>query len=223
VRIVDLTHPFADGMPVFPGLPAPSFRPIASVPEDGYAMTELRLLNHVGTHVDAPAHQIAAGETLDDIPLDRLVTHALTIDVSDRPPGPIPLAELESQLHHLHRGDILFLCSDNARNWGTTTYWTGWSYPDSECAQALVECGITAIGFDGPSADPVDSTTFELHRLWLSSGLMIIENVANLTELPTRCQVVVAPIKLAGGNGAPARIFALLPDESGTLSPPRTE
>jgi kynurenine formamidase len=213
VRILDLTHPFADGMPVFPGLPAPSFRPIASVADDGYALTELRLLNHVGTHVDAPAHQIADGDTLDDIPLERLVTHALTIDVSARPPGPIPLSELRSQLHHLHPGDILFLCSDNARNWGTPAYWTGWSYPDAQCVRALVQCGISGIGFDGPSADPVDSTTFELHRLWLSSGRMIIENVANLTELPTRSQVVVAPIKLAGGNGGPARIFALLPDE----------
>ena len=50
VRIVDLTHPFADGMPVFPGLPQPSFRLVASVPEEGYAMTELHLLNHLGTH-----------------------------------------------------------------------------------------------------------------------------------------------------------------------------
>jgi kynurenine formamidase len=175
-------------------------------------MTELHLLNHIGTHVDAPAHQISDGDTFDEIPLERLVTHALTINVADRKPGPLPLAALESQLHHLHPGDILFLCSDNARNWGTDAYWTGWSYPDADCARALVECGISAIGFDGPSADPVDSTTFELHRLWLSSGRMIIENVANLTELPARAQVVVAPIKLAAGNGGPARIFALLPD-----------
>jgi kynurenine formamidase len=171
------------------------------------------VLNHVGTHVDAPAHQIADRDTLDDIPLEPLVTHALTVDVSGRPPGPIPLSELESKLHHLHRGDILFLCSDNARNWGTPAYWTGWSYPDAMCARALVQCGISAIGFDGPSADPVDSTTFDMHRPWLSAGRMIIENVANLTELPTRSQVVVAPIKPAGGNGGPARIFALLPDE----------
>lgn len=189
------------------------FRPVASVPDDGWAMTELHLVNHIGTHVDAPAHQIAGGDTLDDIPLKRLVTHALTIDVSDRRPGPIRLSELESRLPHLHPGDILFLCSDNGRHWGTDAYWTGWSYPDVECARALVRCGISAIGFDGPSADPVDSTTFDLHRLWLSAGCMIIENVANLTKLPTRSQVVVAPIKLAGGNGGPARIFALLPNE----------
>ena len=211
MRIVDLTHPLADGMPVFPGLPEPSFRPIANVREDGYAMTDLHLLNHIGTHVDAPSHHIPGGDTFDEIPLERFVTHALTINVADREPGPLPLGELESHLHHLHPGDILFLCSDNARNWGTEAYWTGWSYPDAECAHALVDCGISAIGFDGPSADPMDSTTFDLHRLWLSSGRMIIENVANLTELPPRAQVVVAPIKLAGGDGGPARIFALLP------------
>ena len=101
MRIVDLTHPFTDGMPVFPGLPEPSFRHIASVPEDGYAMTEMHLLNHVGTHVDAPAHQIADGDTFDDIPLERFVTHALTINVADREPGPLPLSALEPQLHIL--------------------------------------------------------------------------------------------------------------------------
>src|SRR5579864_8342271 len=73
-------------MPVFPGLPEPSFRPIAKVEDDGYAMSEYHLLNHIGTHVDAPAHQIAGGDTLDEIPLDRLVTEALTIDG----PGPRP-------------------------------------------------------------------------------------------------------------------------------------
>src|ERR1700759_965297 len=87
VRILDLTHPFADGMPVFPGLPEPSFRPVASVSDDGWAMTELHLVNHIGTHVDAPAHQFVEGDTLDDIPLKRLVTHALTINVSHRSPG----------------------------------------------------------------------------------------------------------------------------------------
>src|SRR3954462_9807121 len=67
-------------MPVFPGLPDPSFEPIARVEDDGYAMTRYAMLNHIGTHVDAPAHQIAGGDTLDDIPLERLPP----------PPGPPP-------------------------------------------------------------------------------------------------------------------------------------
>ena len=59
VRVVDLSHHYEDGMPLFPGLPDPSFKPIANVENDGYAMSEYHLLNHIGTHVDAPAHQIA--------------------------------------------------------------------------------------------------------------------------------------------------------------------
>ncbi len=211
VRVVDLTHPFRNGMPVFPGLPDPSFRAIARVEQDGYAMTELHLVNHIGTHVDAPAHQIAGGHTLDDLPLTRLVTDAVTIDVSGREPGAIPLAELAPHLGKIRDGDVVFLYSDNARNYGTEAYWTGWSYPGPEAAQALIERGISAIGFDGPSADPVDSTTYDLHRIWLSAGRMIVENVTNLDQLPERAPIVIAPLKLEEANGGPARIFALLP------------
>jgi len=171
------------------------------------------MLNHIGTHVDAPAHQIAGGDTLDEIGLERLVTDALTIDVSNRRPhGAIPLAELEQHLDKVRKDDIVLLYSDNARNYGGEAYWTGWSYPDAEAAQALIDRGVSAIGFDGPSADPVDSTTFDLHRVWLGAGRMILENVANLDQLPERAQLVVAPMKVAAANGAPARIFALLPD-----------
>ena len=98
------------------------------------------------------------------------------------------------------------------RNWGTDAYWTGWTYPDADASRALIDRGISAIGFDGPSADPVDTTTFELHRVWLGAGRMIIENLANLDLLPARAQVVVAPMKVRAANGAPARVFALLPD-----------
>jgi len=171
------------------------------------------MLNHIGTHVDAPAHQIAGGDTLDEIGLERLVTEALTIDVSHRRPhGPIPLAELAPHLDKVRRDDIVLLYSDNARNYGSDAYWTGWSYPDADAARALIERGVCAIGFDGPSADPVDSTTFDLHRIWLGAGRMILENVSNLDQLPERSQVVVAPMRVAAANGAPARIFALLPD-----------
>jgi arylformamidase len=213
VRAVDLTHAFVNGMPVFPGLPDPAFEPIANVEDDGYAMTSYRMLNHIGTHVDAPAHQIAGGDTLDEIGLERLVTDAVTIDVSQRDPhGPVPLAELEPHLDRVQAGDIVLFYSDNARNYGTDAYWTGWSFPDADAARALIDRGVSAVGFDGPSADPVDSTTMDLHRIWLGAGRMILENVNNLDQLPARAPIVVAPMKVAAANGAPARIFALLPD-----------
>ena len=210
-QVVDLSHHYDNGMPLYPGLPSPSFRNIAEVERDGYAMSEYHLLNHIGTHVDAPAHQIAGGDTLDEIPLERLVADAVTVDLSSREPGPIGREELEPLLGTLGAGDWLFLYSANGRNWGSDAYWTGWSYPDEGASRALIKRGIVGIGFDGPSADPVDTETFELHKVWLSAGRMILENLTNLDQLPARTQVVVAPLKVRGANGAPARVLAFVP------------
>jgi kynurenine formamidase len=207
--IVDLTQSFENGMPVFPGIAAPQFDDFARVERDGYAMSEWRLVNHIGTHVDAPAHQIAGGARLDEIPLQRFVTDAVIIDCADRSPhGEITAEEIAPHLDAIRPGDFVFLNSGNAGNWGTDAYWTGWSYPDAEAAAALVATGLSGIGFDGPSADPVDSTTHPLHLVWLGAGRLIIENLASLDGLPPRVPVVVAPIKVRAANGAPARVLA---------------
>jgi kynurenine formamidase len=212
VQIVDLSHAYADDMPLYPGLPSPSFHDVAQVERDGYAMSEYHLLNHIGTHVDLPSHQIAGGATLDEIPLESFVTEAVTLDVSGREPGAIGWSELEPLLGDLGEGDWLFLHSDNGKNWGSEDYWTGWSYPDAGASRALVERGIVGVGFDGPSADPVDTETFDLHKVWLGAGRMILENLTNLGLLPARTPVVVAPLKVRRANGAPARVLAFVSD-----------
>jgi len=181
----------------------------ARVEVDGYDMSEYHLMNHIGTHVDAPAHQVV-GDTLDDIPLQRLVTEAVVLDFSAHERGAITRAETDPYLDRVKPGDIVLLYSGGARYWGTDAYWTGWCFPDAEAAQALIERGISAIGFDGPSADPVGSTTFAIHKVWLSAGRMILENLTNLDQVPERTLPVVAPMKVRGANGAPALIFALI-------------
>jgi arylformamidase len=212
VKIVDLTQPMANGMPVMEGIEPPQFRDFADVSVDGYAMSQYTFANHTGTHVDAPSHQIAGGASLDQIPLDKLVTYAVTIDLTGHEPGPVGPADLDSQLDQVLAGDLVLFRSGNARNWGIDAYWYGWCYPDKLAAQVLIDRDVAGIGFDGPSADPVDTDTYELHRLWLGAGKIIIENLASLAELPDRCRIVVAPLKVRNANGGPARVFALVDD-----------
>lgn len=212
MRVVDLTHPMTNGMPVMEGITPPTFRDLAEVAADGYAMSQYTFVNHTGTHVDAPAHQIAGGATLDDIPLDRLVTEALTIDLTTHQPGPVGLDVLGRFLPEVRLNDIVLLRSGNAANWGTAAYWSGWCYPDAAAAAALVQAGVSGVGFDGPSADPVDSVDYELHHVWLAGGVIILENLAAMDQLPARCRIVVSPLKVSGANGGPARVLALVDD-----------
>ena len=212
MKIIDLTQAMANGMPVMAGIEPPEFRDLASVVTDGYAMSQYTFVNHTGTHVDAPSHQVAGGANLDEIPLERLVTDALTIDLSSHEPGPVGLADLAGALDQVMPGDLVLVRSDNALNWGTDAYWRGWCYLDAMAAQALIDRGVSGVGFDGPSADPVDTEDYQLHQLWLGAGKIILENLASLAELPARCRIVVAPLKVLGANGGPARVFAFVDD-----------
>lgn len=212
MKVVDLTQPMANGMPVMEGIEPPRFHDLADVAVDGYAMSQYTFINHTGTHVDAPAHQIAGGASLDEIPLDRLVTYAVTIDLTGHPAGPVGRADVDGQLDRVQPGDLVLFRSDNARNWGSDAYWHGWCYPDRLTAQALIDRDVAGVGFDGPSADPVDTEDYELHRVWLGAGKIIIENLASLADLPDRCRIVVAPLKVRHANGGPARVFALVDD-----------
>lgn len=212
MRIVDCSHFYDDAMPVMDGIAKPSFVDLATVETDGYAMSRYSLTNHCGTHVDAPAHQVAGGDTLDEISLDRFVTDAVVLDMRAHEPGPVRACEIEGQLSLVRRNDIALFCSGNDANWGSDAYWHGWCYPDAEASRALIDRGVSGVGFDGPSADPVESTTYELHLVWLSAGRIILENLAALDELPERCRIVVAPLKVRHANGGPARVFALVDD-----------
>ena len=77
----DLSHPIVDGMMVYPGDPGVHLGPALELDRDGAAVTSVRMGSHTGTHVDAPAHTVAGGRTMDAVRLDELVGDALVIRV----------------------------------------------------------------------------------------------------------------------------------------------
>ena len=86
-RVVDLTRPIEPGIAMWPGTPAPSFETKVTVEENGFFARLWHLWEHTGTHIDAPAHFISGGATVESLPLAGLVCPAVVIDVSDRCEG----------------------------------------------------------------------------------------------------------------------------------------
>ena len=76
----DLSHPIRTGMQVYPGDPTVDLAPpLSSSIATARAVTTLHLGSHTGTHVDAPAHTVAGGRTMDAVSLDELVGDALVM------------------------------------------------------------------------------------------------------------------------------------------------
>ena len=80
--LADLTHPITADCPVYPGSPAPSLTPAATMEHDHYRETLLTLGSHTGTHMDAPRHLLPDGLSLDALPPDRFCGSAAVVDVT---------------------------------------------------------------------------------------------------------------------------------------------
>jgi kynurenine formamidase len=206
----DLTRRVESGMQVFPGDPEVSLDLDASIPADGYRVHSLSCGSHTGTHVDAPSHTEPDGATVDELPVDRFVLDAALVDCSGLEPrspiGPADLPETDADALVIHTGW--------ADRWGEPSYFDH-PYLTPEAAAFCVEAGYD-VATDTLNPDPTptertgaaEPTGFVAHHELLGNGQLIVENLANLADLPSRFELVVAPLKLAACDGAPVRAIA---------------
>lgn len=69
---LDLTYRLGPKVPRATVFPQPSFRRLKSLPEDPLNITEMQMVVHIGTHVDAPRHFYSDGPAFHEISLERL-------------------------------------------------------------------------------------------------------------------------------------------------------
>ena len=119
--VVDLTHHLFDEMAVYPGIPQPTFRPIARVADDGYAMSEYHLINHIGTHIDSWGHVNPAAPRAEGIPLEYCYGNGVVLDLTFKKPGEeisvadIQQAEQKLGGYQIKPLDIVLLRTDAAK------------------------------------------------------------------------------------------------------------
>jgi kynurenine formamidase len=206
----DLSHPLQTGMQVYPGDPSVDLSPALELERDGAAVTSLHLGSHTGTHVDAPAHTVAGGRTMDLVALEELVGDALVIRVpglAERATiGVDDLGDLPERVP-----PIVVVDTGWARHFGTER---ALRHPalGVDAARLLVERGMHVLGVDTLSPDPTDAagtTEFPVHAVVLGGDGLIVENLTGLDPLPPRVRIGVFPLRLAG-DGAPARAVAFV-------------
>jgi kynurenine formamidase len=235
-QMVDLSHTYDRSTVFWPT--ADTFR--LDVVADGdtpggyyYAANNFFSSEHGGTHLDAPVHFARGAQTVDQVPLDRLMGEAYVVDVTSQAAadpdyqvtvddlqqaeaaqGPIPATAIL-----LLRTGFSLRWPDAARYLGTAERGAGavarlhfpGLHPDA--ARWLTEQRpVKAVGIDTASIDHGQSTGFESHRVLYAKNIPAFENLTALERLPRRgASIIALPMKIGGGSGAPLRAVAILP------------
>ena len=210
--IIDLTHTITPDIPLYAGAPGPRLFKAAKLSVNGYRETQMNLLSHTGTHMDAPAHMLQSGSTLDELPVSQFCGRAVVLDVSDR--NAITVDYLKAQNGLLRSVDFVLFYTGWEKKWPTNDFFTdGYAVPDEEAAKYLVSCGLKGVGTDAISIDQVSTETFPAHKVLMEGGLVIIEcmclkKVAGRSDL----QLFALPLKYENADGASVRAVAEIRD-----------
>lgn len=206
--VIDLSHTVAEDMPVYPGTEPPQLRPANTIETDGFAETLIRMYSHTGTHVDAPAHMLRGAQTLDELDAARFVGPACVIDVAGR--TLVSREVLESHAALVDGCRFVLFHTGWAHYWGQPRYFEGFPVLSGEAARWLTGRGLSGVGVDAISVDPIDGA-FGNHLELFKSGLLLIENLKGLDVLcHRRFQFTCLPLKLTRADGSPVRAAALL-------------
>ena len=225
-RVVDLTHTHSPEFPTFFGVPGIALKPIKEFKRDGFNVMEWTVLEHSGTHIDAPIHFAASGAGPAELPLEELVVPLAVVDVSARAEAdpdyqvtPKDVLAWEKRFGRLPRGCCVAMRSGWDRHAASPRYlgtddkgvfhFPGF-HPEAT-ALLLKERQVAGLAVDTLSLDHGPSKDFRTHTTWLPAGRWGLENVAGLANVPARgATLVVGAPKVKGATGGPARVLALV-------------
>ncbi len=213
MKIIDLTRTITPDMQVYPGTEKPKLTRANTIEKDGFAETLLEMYSHTGTHTDSPAHIFEGGKSLDKFDLSELCGRAVMLDVRDIPEGGVVGVERLAALQdELEESQFLILYTGWEKKWGKDCYFDGFPVLSREAASFLAMCDVRGVGVDAISVDPVGKP-LEIHRILLSAGMVIVENLCNLKKVEGATkgesfELFVMPLKFEGADGAPTRVMA---------------
>lgn len=201
MKIIDLSVTVNEDTPVYPGDPKTVIKPAGVFEKDGFNDHLVSIGTHVGTHIDAPFHMVADGKSLGQIPIEQFVGRGCYINVKKG-------FDLETiKQADIREDDIVIFHTGIIDRYHEADYYENYPEIPEEVANYLVEKKIKMVGMDmsGPDHPP-----HKIHKILLSGGVLIIENLTNLDKLSDKNFTVYAlPIKL-DIDGAPARVIAQL-------------
>jgi arylformamidase len=201
MRYWDISYPLQPGIAVWPGDPEMQLQSMLNLANGASVnSSQITLGSHTGTHVDAPAHIIPGGQTVEWLPFQALLGPASVIDCRACPE--ITAEDLHSRLPAGCRRVLIKTTVGVAGDPGSMF---PYSPLTNGAAQWLIEQQVLLVGLSSPSVDVCDSEDMPVHKILLQAGIVIVERLA-LEGVPDGLfQLCCLPLRLVGADGSPVR------------------
>jgi arylformamidase len=202
-RIYDISVPIRTGGLVYPGNPEIEVSLQQAVAKGaGANVSFVRFGSHTGTHADAARHFFDDGQTVDKIPLDRLIGRALLLAFPDDL-GAVGAADLKK--HELKGETRILLRTRNSALLSQKEFVKDYTYLAPDGAQYLVDNGVQLVGIEYLSIEQFHSGHHKTHRTLLENSVVILEGLDLSVPAPGIYQLICLPLRIEGCDGAPAR------------------
>lgn len=221
-KVIDLTHTLHPDVPSFDGgcgfQLSVSWDYKDSTEPNLFRVQKIEIRAGMGTHMDAPAHVIPGGKTIEALELDDLVTDCVVIrtdheTAEDYVIMPDVVEAFEKEHGMIAPNTFVIFYTGWERFWDTPEKYNNNHKAPSvhvTTAELLLKRNIAGIGIDTLSADS-GANDFPVHRVVLGAGKYLVENIANAKLLPpTGAKSLVLPMKINDGTEAPVRMVAII-------------
>ena len=205
---IDVSVPLRTGMVHWPDNPPVSIERMLDIERGDVAtVSKLSMGAHTGTHMDAPLHFFRAGKGIDSMPLSATIGRARVIEIGD----PQSIKPEELRPYQIQRDErILFKTRNSTRCWQTNDFVEDFVYISQEAARYLAEQQVQTVGIDYLSVGGFFKDGVETHHALLEAGIWIIEGLNLSNVSPGIVELICLPLKIEGGDGAPARAILRL-------------
>lgn len=203
MEVFDISMEISEDMVVYEGDSRVRLMRVKDISVDGVALSEITLGLHSGTHVDAPAHYLEDGKSVDQIP--PIVGKAIVFDLShieDR------ITSLDLMRLEIKEGDIVLFKTQNSMLEGGD-FSQEFVHLGDDGADFLVDRKVKAVGIDYLSVEAFGSKEHYVHKKLLSNNIAIIEGLVLGKIQPGSYTLFCLPLKVKGGEAAPARCILL--------------
>ena len=196
-------------MAAFPGDPEVALHSVRSVARgDPYNLSHLEMGTHAGTHLDPPCHFVPGAPSIDEIDLAILSgpCRVWGVDEAVRSIGATELSGLPAGTARL-----LFKTRNSSRWAASDGFFSDYVALSPDAAPVLIERGVRLVGIDSLSVERDTTGTFPGHHALLSRGILILEGIRLSGVDPGPHELRCLPLRLAKGDGGPARAVLIEP------------